>query len=260
MQIEFGTPSAGSVFTTYRLIQNGSTINTQTETISASTAYVFALCIAVDGLSASGYRGGALIGLQKALSAFTSGQVYAGVGTGSTAGAISFDNFLVERTDNSCPACGLYCIYCDTNGFGPEYLVTISGVTNGSSGCSGCSAYNGAFVMGTCSTFGATSCAAYYNGASLDPCNPSPKLDGCAVPGAIASGGFVLNFSGATSSTFGIEVNMFYGDYNFQTNLIYSAPYDCTGGGPWTIPASIGGFHNLAVCQIDSASCTVTRI
>lgn len=80
---------------------------------------------------------------------------YFGVGTGTSASAIGFQNFSASRTDNSCPTCPpgtavTDCSHCIGSGGNrpAALLATINGVTAGSSGDGCCAAqWNAQFVM-----------------------------------------------------------------------------------------------------------------
>ncbi len=97
----------------YLKLFNGTTlVTTTTRTIATGTPITFTLCIipgetfATFKTSAGGIAGGSVT--------FASGMTGAGVGTGSTAASLVFDNFSAVRTDNNCPNCSVACTCCET--------------------------------------------------------------------------------------------------------------------------------------------------
>ena len=67
-----------------------------------------------------------------------------GVGTGSTAGSVQFDNFAVTKTDGSCPKCVLDCTTCGGSGAAPlAFDVTLPVMERvGSAGCPDCTIFS----------------------------------------------------------------------------------------------------------------------
>lgn len=132
-----------------KLYQNGSLL-AQVTGITISTSVAVTLCISA-GESFASFMQPNGRGVAYAISAITGTR--AGVGTGGTASAVTFDDFSMDRTDlPECPPCRANCPGCEDQVAPQEYEITITGVVDGihqSHYCpgGGCTGFNNTFIV-----------------------------------------------------------------------------------------------------------------
>ena len=153
-QVTFGT--TGSIALVSRTNSTNTTLMTRTQDIPINTWHTVTVCNDNPQHSAGvlSYEEGQVFnaGVYGA-----AGDDQCGLGTGTCAGIIDFDDLVAKEIDETCERCRISCSTNCLMGTSPQqYQVVLTGVSSGSSTtCPNCSTFNATFIFDNAVTTGA---------------------------------------------------------------------------------------------------------